>query len=437
MKHLNPTIFLISAMLFSLILNGQSYTSYFTGNEVNIDVQPQFGLCLMGGAGESDEAMVWFLERANGGDVVVLRASGSGGYNDYMYSELGVTINSVETIVFNTAEAAFDPYVIDKVNNAEAIWMAGGDQNDYVTYWKDTPIQDAINNLINVKSGPVGGISAGMAVMGQAYFSAGAGSITSENALANPFAFQMQFGYNDFIDAPFLENVITETHLNDPDRIRYGRVFAFMARLAYDQGVRPYGIGSNEFAAVAIDQDGIARGFGEYPEYEEDLVYFLQGNCVEPNGPEIILAAQPLTWNRSGEAVKVYRLPATATGENYLDLNNWTAGEGGFWENWYVIEGELTRDTDASAPECVVSVRNHRLIEALVFPNPSSGTLHIQTEEAKWTYQIFDVAGRLMGQGTGGSGQNELNLKALPQGIYKLSIRTENANFSSSFVIVQ
>ena len=37
----------------------------------------------MGGASENDAAMAWFLERAGGGDVLVLRASGSDGYNDY------------------------------------------------------------------------------------------------------------------------------------------------------------------------------------------------------------------------------------------------------------------------------------------------------------------------------------------------------------------
>ena len=43
---------------------------------------------MMGGATEDDNAMKWFLERANGGDVLILRASGSDGYNQYLYSQL-------------------------------------------------------------------------------------------------------------------------------------------------------------------------------------------------------------------------------------------------------------------------------------------------------------------------------------------------------------
>ncbi|HEY1041062.1 MAG TPA: cyanophycinase, partial [Bacteroidia bacterium] len=119
-------------VLALLLLSGsqifaQAYTSYFTGNATDIITNPSGGVCLMGGATEHDEAMKWFLLRSNGGDILVLRASGSNGYNNYLYSGLGVTVNSVETIVFNNATAAEDPYVQQKVSQAEAIWFAGGD----------------------------------------------------------------------------------------------------------------------------------------------------------------------------------------------------------------------------------------------------------------------------------------------------------------------
>src|SRR5690606_8926785 len=109
---------------------------YATGSSTDVTTNHQSGICLMGGATESDPAMVWFLNKADGGDVVVLRASGSNGYNNYFYSELGVTINSVTTFVIHNAAGAIDPYVLQKVTNAEAIWFAGGDQFNYVNYFK-------------------------------------------------------------------------------------------------------------------------------------------------------------------------------------------------------------------------------------------------------------------------------------------------------------
>ncbi|MCB0637011.1 MAG: cyanophycinase, partial [Lewinella sp.] len=119
MKHY---LFLLT-LLGSAGLAAQSYTSYFSGNETDAQTQPQGGVCMMGGATEHDNAMRWFLQRADGGDVLVLRASGADGYNSYLYSELGETVNSVETIVFNNASAATEPYVQQAIQQAEAIWL--------------------------------------------------------------------------------------------------------------------------------------------------------------------------------------------------------------------------------------------------------------------------------------------------------------------------
>ncbi|MCA1752540.1 MAG: T9SS type A sorting domain-containing protein, partial [Flavobacteriales bacterium] len=382
-----------------------------------------------------DEAMEWFLERANGGDVVVIRTSGSDGYNDYMFSGLGVTLNSVETIVFNSAEAANDPYVIERLNGAEAIWMAGGNQATYVNFWKDTPVQDAINNLVNVKQGVLGGTSAGMAVMGQAYFPALGGSVNSETALNNPFTPGMLFGYDDFIQAPFMENVITETHLNDPDRIRYGRITGFLARIGHDYGFRPLGMASNEYCAIVIGSDGIARAYGDFPEFDDDFVYFLQANCVTPRTPEILEADQPITWIREGEAVKVYQVPATPSGENFFNVNTWNEGEGGAWENWTVEDGALVRETDATAPECVLSVNSQdKAVDALIFPNPAKDHIRVRSDLERWDYRIFDVSGRLLLSGQNVHGEGAIPVNALSPGLYKLSIQSGNAYFSGTFV---
>lgn len=58
--------------MFPLSLFGQNYTSYLTGNPTDMVTNPLGGICLMGGATEDDNAMKWFLQRANGGDILVL-----------------------------------------------------------------------------------------------------------------------------------------------------------------------------------------------------------------------------------------------------------------------------------------------------------------------------------------------------------------------------
>ena len=80
----------------------------------------------MGGASEDDEAMKWFLNRANGGDVLILRTSGADGYNDYMWSTLGISLNSIETIVCHNALASQEPYITERINQAEELGGVDG-----------------------------------------------------------------------------------------------------------------------------------------------------------------------------------------------------------------------------------------------------------------------------------------------------------------------
>ena len=211
-------------------ISAQNFISYFTGDTSDVETTTIPGTVLMGGSTENDSAMVWWLKRAGGGDVLVIRASGSNGYNDYLYSELGQTVNSVESIVFQNRSNSYDPYVIKRLKCAEALWIAGGDQGKYTSYWKDTPVDSLINWLINVKHIPVGGTSAGMAIMGGVYFDALQGSVTSAEALANPYDPLVSIGRNDFIHNPILPKTITDTHFDNPDR--RGRLVTFLRRLA-------------------------------------------------------------------------------------------------------------------------------------------------------------------------------------------------------------
>ena len=406
MKKIYLTLLSLIAISFQVTAQG-AYDSYVTGDDADVDVDPDFGVVLMGGAGENDEAMKWFLERANGGDVVVLRASGSDGYNDYFFSDLGVTINSVESIVFNNASAAEDPYVIEQVQNAEAIWMAGGNQWNYVNYWQGTAIEDAINNLLNVRTGVVGGISAGMAVMGGSYFNAQNGSVYSDEALEDPYNQYMTIGHGDFIEAPYMENVITDTHYDDPDRT--GRHTTFLARIFMDQGSYPLGIACDEYGAVCVDEDGRAWCYGEAPTYD-DYIYFLRPDCGSAIGPEVCEAGQPLTWNDNGAALKVLRVWADLDGEQYLDLNDWETHEGGEWFDWVINKGDLVI-TQGDAPDCAVGVDEQEDDSLSIYPNPANQTITIQ-------YSVFTIYNSLGEQVYSGQKSGPIDISQWADGVY-------------------
>lgn len=416
---------MIKKILFLLVpffLNAQGYTSYFTGNTTNITTTPEFGVCLMGGASEHDDAMRWLLQKANGGDVVVLRSSGSNGYNNYLYSGLGITVNSVETLVITSVAGATNPYVLDKVANAEMIWFAGGDQWNYVSFFKDNALEDLLNQHINVKNAPIGGTSAGMAILSGKYFNAQNGSVTSTQAMNNPYHPNVTLGHDDFLSVPFLEDVITDTHYDNPDR--RGRQSTFIARFKNDLNVNVKGIAANEYVAICIDENGKARVFGEYPDYEE-YAFFVQANCSNPNDIENIQSGSPLTWNYNGQALKVYKVPGTMTGDHFFDLSDWEAGtnSGGTWEHWSINNGVFA--SVAGTPiDCTLSANNFNSSTFEVVPNPFLNSFSVNgITSAK--ISLFDMQGRLVLQ-TQIANEEMIETNQLQSGIYTLQIEEEN-----------
>jgi cyanophycinase len=295
-----------------LTLGGQQsatppkYDDFVLGSRTDVSPKTRGGLVLAGGGTDQPAAFEWLIDHAGGGDIVIIRASGTDAYNPFI-AKLGKT-NSVETIVFRDRAAAADPAVLERLRRAEAVFLAGGDQGNYIKYWKDTPVEDAINALA-ARGVPVGGTSAGLAVLSQFSFAALNDSITSVDALADPYSPKVTIE-RDFLDMPFLKNVITDSHFVERDRM--GRTLAFLARMTEDKMVagNARSIAIDARTAVLVEADGTARVVGG------STAYFL-----ETTKPATVCAPKtPL----SIEGITVYRVPAGGT----FDLKTWT-GAGG------------------------------------------------------------------------------------------------------------
>ncbi|MFD2563649.1 cyanophycinase [Aquimarina rubra] len=298
------------------------------GDVNDVSTNTSGGTLLMGGSTDVDEAMLWMLQKSDGGDIVVLRSTGTDAYNQYLFDLF--TVNSVETLLIDSREKANSTLTESTIRNAEAVFIAGGDQYNYVKYWKDTKVEDALNYLRNTKKVVIGGTSAGCAIQGGIYFDAENGTIRSEDALRNPYHRNLTLQKHNFIDNPFLRNVITDTHYDDPDR--RGRHVTFLARINEDWGIRGKGIGVDERTAVCIDEDGKARVFGE------GYAFFLNQYFY---GPERCLPRRSLDWYRDRRAVEVYKVSGNTSGNNYFMLDRWTTGSGGDWQYYYIDRGRL------------------------------------------------------------------------------------------------
>ena len=223
--------------------------------------KPAPGLLLMGGGDRNHEALRWFMRKAGGGHILVLRASQGGEIGAEFFHEVG-GITSVETFVFPDREAASDPAILARLKQADGIFIAGGDQSRYVRYWRGTPVAEALD--AHVRSGkPLGGTSAGLAMLGEYLYGAMVGgSQISPYALADPYGPDNTIE-TGFLHLDLLKGVITDTHFSERNRL--GRLIAFLAKAEHMAGRTLVGLGVDEDAALAVEADGTARVFATAP----------------------------------------------------------------------------------------------------------------------------------------------------------------------------
>jgi cyanophycinase len=277
-------------------------TRYLTGNAA--DVSPalagpahDFG----GGSTDVDAALQWMIDQVRGCtscatkvDVVILRSSGSNGYNDYIYAMNGV--DSVETLVITSARDSNTAAVEATVRGAEVVFFAGGDQCDYVKNFKGTRVEAAVE-AVYARGGGVGGTSAGAAIQGEFTYDACSGSSISSQALLDPYRRDITFTY-DFFNWAHMQDVITDQHFVARDRM--GRTLVFLARQIRDgRATSALSMAINERTSVVVDKNGLATVMGDGP------AYFILADHV----PEVCEPRTPLTYSN----YKIWKVPAGGT----------------------------------------------------------------------------------------------------------------------------
>lgn len=310
--RLVPVVLWIAVLLLACPSFAASphYKYFRAGNSTDVQTKTQGGFALLGGGKDLDRVFKWMCERSGGGDFLVLRASGDDAYNPYIQGLCH--LNSVATLVMPDRAAAEDPFAAAAIRNAEAVFIAGGDQANYINFWMGTPVQQALNEAI-ARNIPMGGTSAGLAVLGEFVYSAQGDvpdgpALISPETLSNPFHPRVTI-VHQFLDIPLLKEVITDTHFSARDRL--GRTLVFMARILQD-GRAPHvrDIAVDERTAVLLEPDGMATVVGA------GSAYFLQAT----QKPETCKANTPLTFR--GVAVR------SLSADERFNVRQWSSREG-------------------------------------------------------------------------------------------------------------
>jgi cyanophycinase-like exopeptidase len=194
-----------------------------------------------------------------------------------------------------------------------------------VNWWQRTPVQDALNAHIAAGK-PIGGTSAGLAVLGEYVYSAQGDApddddLTSKQALANPY-FSRVTVRRDFLQIPLLRNTLTDSHFAKRDRM--GRTLVFLARVVQDGWSRqPREIAIDEKSAVLIEADSQARVIGSGKG-----AYFLSVQAP----PQTCADGKPLTFRD----VAVYH----GLSGSEFDVRGWKPRSGASY-SLSVVAGEV------------------------------------------------------------------------------------------------
>jgi cyanophycinase len=322
-RSLLLTLLLTLVWCGSAVSHAADFKYVRQGSEQDVQTHTEAGIAMMGGGTDLDEAFRWLCAKASGGDFLVVRAHGGSDYNPYVAGLC--QMNSVATLIIPNRKAAQDPHVAEIIGQAEVIFIAGGDQSRYVNFWKGTSVEDAIN--AHVAAGkPIGGTSAGLAVLGQFVYGCledkpNDADLTSREVLADPYIKRVTV-VRDFLKVPGLENVLTDSHFAKRDRM--GRSLGFLARIVQDGWSKePREIAIDEKSALLVEASGRAKVVGTGLG-----VYFLQVT----DAPQACKPREPLTLRN----VAAYRAP---TGAGF-DVRAWS-GDGGEAYSIMVEAGQI------------------------------------------------------------------------------------------------
>lgn len=297
-----------------------------TGNPQDIKTKTSFQICMAGGGSDDLWSEGWrqLLRKSGGGDVVVIREDGQrGGYEGWLYHDLSrhgfPQINSVTTLTIESREDADRPEVLRTLKNAEAVFFAGGDQSHYIDFLKGSKAEKILNQLMLRKKIPIGGTSAGMAVLAGIDYTGRYTSptnphswVTSHDVLSSPMASFVDLD-SQFLVPPYMKNVITETHLSQ--RKRHGRLLGFMkkAQSLKSSSERPAkikGIGGDEGTAFCYNEKGKGSVYG--------------------SGEMVFVSLQ--------DSTKAYHISGKTKGAQF-DLKKWK-GRGGYVTSWLIEKNE-------------------------------------------------------------------------------------------------
>ena len=235
------------------------------------DLFPQGYICAVGGGSEGTNdwnraPYSWIVEKADSGKIVVLSVNDETTWIPDYFKSLGAS--SAYNLRINSRTLADSQAMYDSIVAADGIFIKGGNQYNYINYWKGTLTEEAIKVVFN-RGGVVSGTSAGAMVLGEHDLSAKYGTYYPDDALPNPFISQSHVE-SDFLK--LIPGVLFDTHVIE--RARQGRMVPLFVKLQSDGINDATIVGIDDRTAICISPDGTGTvmGSGAVAIYRVDSI---------------------------------------------------------------------------------------------------------------------------------------------------------------------
>lgn len=227
-----------------------------------LNLYSQGRILLIGGGSERTgqnswnyQAFRWLTDNAQQKKVAVIGYE-SGGSTLVSYFTQYWGASYAKEFIINSSNANSQS-LYDELITYDIVYIRGGDQYYYYTYYKGKKVQQALEYIYN-NGGAIAGTSAGMHILLKVIFTDDTGySIYPDEAIENPRHSYITL-HNDFLN--FLPGFVGDSHI--AERGRLPRLIGFMANWKFLNNQIVVGIGVDDQTAVAIESNKIATVYG-------------------------------------------------------------------------------------------------------------------------------------------------------------------------------
>ncbi len=316
-------------------------------------------LLLVGGGGEKNGQSGWNVPAyrwAVAGKRVAIIGTSTGTLAPYLKQYCGATF--AKEFAVATHDSANSQVLYDTLLTYQVIFFRGGDQFEYYNLYRNTKLQDGVNNLYS-NGGTISGTSAGMHILSSVVFTAENGTVYPDDCIENPNNPEVKLA-NDFFS--FTPGYIFDTHVSE--RARFARTVGFLANYKMNKGIEITGLGMDDMTCMTVDANmlGTVYGTGCANIYKNGA-YSLNGTKLLADKVHVVQLLQGCTFDFKTQEVTLPALNRHLNTASLEETGNYTvlaSGSNTLFENQAML-GELVTNTGSVADSILVLTGNETL----------------------------------------------------------------------------